>query len=118
MTIDIFEGELRLGDSKSATMVWAQDFRIEQCALKQRKLAIECEGVEIRVTAEDQREISSHAVYPDHTPVGRLSGNGVVFTVLPEVAAGPHRVAIHVSPFPGVGLCDDFVLRKVTFSCE
>lgn len=118
MVIDIFEGELRLGDSKNATMVWAQDFRVEQCALQQKKLVVECEGVEILVTAEEQREIASHAVYLDHTLVGRLSGNTGTFAVLPEVGAGPHRVAIHVSPFPGTGLCDDFVLRKVTFSCD
>ena len=32
--------------------------------------------------------------------------------------AGVHRVAIHVSSFPGVGLCDDFTLRRVAFSCK
>ena len=68
--------------------------------------------------AEEQREASSHAVYLDHTLVGRLGADRAEFTALPEVGAGPHRVAIHVSPFPGIGFCDDFVLRKVTFSCE
>jgi hypothetical protein len=118
MEVTVFEGEIKLGDSKEATMVWAQDFRVVQCALQEKKLTIECEGVEIRVTAEEQREISAHAVYLDHTLVGRLSGNGAEFTVLPEVAAGAHRVAIHVSPFPGTGLCDDFVLKRVVFSCK
>jgi hypothetical protein len=118
MEIVIFEGEIKLGDSKNATMVWAQDFRVVQCALQEKRLLIECEGVEIRVTAEDQREISAHAVYLDHTLVGRLSGNTGEFKVLPEVGAGPHRVAIHVSPFPGTGLCDDFTLRRVVFSCD
>jgi hypothetical protein len=118
MQIDIFEGELKLGDSKDATMVWAQDFRVLQCALQQKKLVVECEGVQILVAAEEQREASSHAVYLDHTLVGRLTADRAEFTALPEVGAGPHRVAIHVSPFPGIGFCDDFALRKVTFSCE
>ena len=109
---------MALGDGKAASMVWAQDFRVEQCALQQKKLLIECEGVQILVTAEEQREVSAHPVYLDHTLVGRLTGNTAEFTVLPEVGAGPHRVTIQVSPFPGTGLCDDFVLRKVTFSCE
>jgi len=118
MEIEVFAGELKLGDSRDATMIWAQDFRVVQCALMEKKLRIECEGVEIRVTAEEQREVSSHAVYLDHTLVGRLGGNTAEFSVLPEVGAGPHRVAIHVSPFPGTGLCDDFILRRVVFSCR
>ena len=117
MVIDVFEGDLRMGDSKNATMVWAQDFQVMQCALQEKRLIIECEGVEI-LGREDQKEIASHAVYFDHTLLGRLSGNSVEFTLLPEVAAGSHRVAIHVSPFHGAGLCDDFVLKRVTFSCK
>ena len=118
MEILIFDGELKLGDSKDATMVWAQDFRVIQCALQEKKLTIEAEGVEIRVTAEEQKEVSSHAVYLDHTLVGRMAANVAEFTVLPEVGAGPHRVAIHVSPFPGSGLRDDFVLKRVVFACK
>jgi hypothetical protein len=117
MVIDIFEGELRMGDSKNATMVFAQDFRVEQCALQNKKLFVLCEGVEI-LGPEEHREISSHTVYLDHTLVGRLGGNAGEYKILPEVAAGAHRVEVHVSPFPGVGLCDDFVLKSITFSCD
>ena len=116
MDITVFEGELTMGDGKGATMLFAQDFRVLQCALQEKKLTIECEGVQILGRAE-QLEISSHAVYLDHTLVGRLSGNKAEFTLLPGVEAGPHRVQIHVSPYPGAGLCDDFTLRRVVFSC-
>lgn len=115
--MEIFEGEIRLGDSKNATMIWAQDFYVTQCAQKNKRLIVECSGVEI-LGREDQKEISSHTVYLDHTLVGRLNGNNIEFTVLPEVGAGPHRVTIHVSPYPGVGLCDDFILKRVTFLCD
>jgi hypothetical protein len=117
MVIEIFDGELRMGYGKNATMVFAQDFRLEQCALQKKKLYVLCEGVEI-LGAEEHREISSHPVYFDHTLIGRLSGNSGEFSVLPEAGAGPHRVTIQVSPFPGTGLCDDFVLKSVTFACE
>lgn len=117
MEIVIFEGELKMGDGKGATMVFAQDFRVLQCALQDKRLTILCEGVEILGT-EAQKEISSHAVYLDHTLVGRLAGNSADFTLLPDVEAGAHRVSIHVSPFPGSGLCDDFVLKRVIFACQ
>ena len=113
----IFEGALPLGDSKGATMVWAGDFRAMQCALAERKLTVECAGVEI-LGPPEHREVASHPVYLDHVMVGRLSGDRAEFTVLPAVEAGVHRVSIHVSPFPGVGLCDDFTLRRVVFTCK
>jgi hypothetical protein len=117
MEIVIFEGELKLGDSKGATMVFAQDFRVVQCATGERKLTVECRGVEI-LGPELHKEISAHRVYLDHTLVGRLSADRAEFSVLPEIEAGVHRVAIHVSPFPGAGLCDDFLLKRVTLSCR
>jgi hypothetical protein len=117
MQITIFEGELKMGDGKGATMLFAQDFQVVQCAVGDRRLTVECSGVEI-LGPEAHREISAHAVYLDHTLVGRLSGDRAEFTILPEVAAGAHRVAIHVSPFPGAGLCDDFVLKRVEFECR
>ena len=113
----VFEGDLPMGDGKGATMVFAQDFRVEQCALQEKKLTVECKGVEI-LGEPEQKEISSHPVYLDHTLVGRLDANRMEFTTLPEVAAGVHRVEIHVSPFPGLGLCDDFTLKYVIFSCK
>ncbi|MCC2670985.1 MAG: hypothetical protein K0Q72_3456 [Armatimonadetes bacterium] len=116
MEIVIFDGELRLGDSVGATMVFAQDFRVQQCAGAIRKLTILCAGVEI-LGAEDDKEVSAHSVYLDHTWVGRLTGNMAELTTLPSVEAGTHRVSIHVSPFPGFGVCDDFTLRKVVFTC-
>jgi hypothetical protein len=114
--IVVFEGSLPLGDSKNASMVFAQDFRVEQCALKERRLVVECAGVEILGPKEHQ-EISSHPVYLDHVLVGRLGGDRVEFSVLPAVDAGIHRVEIHVSAFPGFGLCDDFTVKRVVFSC-
>lgn len=117
MEITIFQGELKLGDSKGATMVFAQDFRVEQCAGKERRLTVECAGVEI-LGPELHKEVSSHQVYLDHNWIGRLNGDTADFTTLPAVEAGVHRVSIHVSPFPGAGLCDDFTLRKVVFTCE
>jgi hypothetical protein len=117
MEIVIFEGELALGDSKNTTMVFAQDFRVMQCAVGERKLTIECSDIQI-LGPEEHQEISSHAVYLDQCPVGRLKQDRTELTLLPEVEAGVHRVAIHVSPFPGLGLCDDFTLRRVVFSCK
>lgn len=117
MEIEIFRGDLKLGDSSNASMLFAQDFRLFQCAGKDRRLSVECEGVEI-LGPEQHKEISAHLVYLDHTLVGRLNGNAGEFTVLPEVEAGSHRVRIEVSPFPGSGLCDDFVLKRVVFSCK
>jgi hypothetical protein len=117
MDIVIFEGELPLGDGKGASMVFAHDFRVDQCAVGERKLVIECAGVEI-LGPREHREISSHPVYLDHTQVGRLDADRAEFRLLPAVEAGVHRVAIHVSAFPGVGLCDDFTLRRVVFSCS
>ena len=87
MEITIFEGELKMGDSKDTTMVFAQDFRVVQCAGAERKLTVECAGVEI-LGPEVSREISSHLVYLDHTLVGRLAGNRAEFTILPEIEAG------------------------------
>jgi len=43
------------------------------------------------------------------------TSEGRRLTLLPDVEAGVHRIAIHVSPFPGLGLCDDFTLRRVVF---
>lgn len=117
MEIVIFEGELKMGDSKNATMLFAQDFRVEQCALGERTLSVECDGVEILGT-DAELEISSHAVYLDQTLVGRFDRDRKVFTLLPPVAAGIHRVAVHVSAYPGFGLCDDFVLKRVVFTCK
>lgn len=117
MELIIFAGELKLGDGAGATMAFAQDFRVSQCAAAPRRLLIECEGVEI-LGPELHKEVSAHPVYLDHTLVGRLSGNTAEFTVLPGVEAGTHRVTIQVSPFPGQGLCDDFTLRRIVFSCE
>jgi hypothetical protein len=117
MEIVIFEGELPLGDSRNATMVFAHDFRVGQCALQEKKLMIECSGVEI-LGPEEHHEIASHPVYLDQTLVGRISQDRSEFMLLPVVEAGVHRVAIHVSPFPGLDLCDDFTLRRVVFSCE
>jgi hypothetical protein len=117
MEIVIFEGELRLGDSKNATMVFAQDFRVMQCALGERRLTLECTGVEI-LGPEEHHEVSSHPVYLNHVLVGRLDADRKEFTVLPAVEAGSHRVTVHVSPFPGPGVCDDFTLRKVVFHCK
>jgi len=115
MEILVFSGELKMGDSPHATMVFAQDFRVPECALRARTLTIECVGVQI-LGAELQKEVSSHPVYLDHTLIGRLSGDTAEFTVLPPVDAGTHRVSIHVSPFPGAGFCDDFALKKILFS--
>jgi hypothetical protein len=117
MEIVVFDGKLKLGDSPDATMVFAQDFVASECALRKRRLTVECEGVQI-LGAEPQHEISSHAVYLDHTLVGRIDGDRAEFAVLPRVDAGTHRVSIHVSPFPGHGFCDDFTLRKIVFSYE
>jgi hypothetical protein len=117
MEIVIFEGELKMGDGVNATMVFAHDFRVEECALAERKLMIECAGVEI-LGPEEHQEISSHPVYLDHALVGRIGRDRTELRVLPVVEAGAHRVAIHVSPFPGLGLCDDFTLRRVVFSCR
>jgi hypothetical protein len=50
--------------------------------------------------------------------VGRLKQDRTELTLLPNVEAGVHRIAIHVSTFPGLGLCDDFVLRRVVFTCK
>jgi len=116
MEIIIFEGELKMGDSVGATMVYAQDFRIIQCAMMEKKLRIEAEGVQI-LGPKEHEDASSHSVYFDHTPVGKIKSDVTELTVLPEAGAGPHRLAIHVSPFPGPGFCDDFVLKKVVFSC-
>jgi hypothetical protein len=116
MEIVVFDGNLRLGDGRDATMVFAQDFRVEQCAVGERRLTVECDGVEI-LGREEVREVSSHAVYLDHTLVGRLDRDRTVFKILPAVAAGVHRVAIHVSPYPGLGVCDDFALKRVVFTC-
>lgn len=116
MEIVIFDGELRLGDSRNASMVFAQDFRVEQCALGERNLTVECAGVEI-LGAPELHELSSHAVYLDHTPVGRLDADRATFTRLPPVEAGVHRIAIHVSPLPGLGVCDDFILKRIVFTC-
>lgn len=117
MEIVVFAGSLKLGDSVDATMVFARDFQVPECALRKRRLRLECEGIQI-LGAELQREISSHPVYLDHTLVGRLGGDTAEFTVLPRVDAGTHRVSIQVSPFPGQGFCDDFTLRKIVFSYE
>jgi hypothetical protein len=57
-------------------------------------------------------------VYLDYTLVGRIQADRTELTVLPDVEAGVHRVSVHVSPFPGQGLCDDFTLRRIVFSCE
>jgi hypothetical protein len=116
MEIVIFEGELPLGDGPAATMVFAHDFRLPQCAAGERKLTVECAGIEI-LGPEEHREISSHAVYLDHTLIGRLAKDRTEFTLLPPVEAGVHRVAVHVSAFPGLSFCDDFTLRRVVFSC-
>ncbi|MGV3719427.1 MAG: hypothetical protein ACO1SX_00840 [Actinomycetota bacterium] len=115
MEIVVFSGELKMGDSAHATMVFAQDFRVPECALRARRMTVECAGVQI-LGAEPQKEISSHPVYLDHTLVGRLDSDAAEFTVLPPVDAGVHRVSIHVSPFPGAGFCDDFLLKKIVFS--
>jgi len=117
MEIVIFDGELALGDSKAATMVWAQDFRVVQCALQERKLTIECSGIQI-LGPEEHHEISSHPVYLDNTLVGRLDRDRTELTLLPPVDAGTHRVSVHVSPFPGTGFCDDFTLKRVVFTCK
>ena len=117
MQVIIFEGELRMGDSVGATMVYAQDFRLSQCAMKKKELLIETDGVQILGGAEQQR-VSSHDVYFDHAHVGKIDSDRTLLTLLPEASAGPHRVSIHVSPFPGAGLCDDFVLKRVLFTCE
>lgn len=117
MEIVIFQGELRMGDGANASMLFAQDFRLFQCAQGERSLSIECEGVEI-LGPELHKEISSHLIYLDNTLVGRLSGNSGEFTILPAVEAGSHRVRLEVSPFPGTGLCDDFVLKRVVFTCK
>jgi hypothetical protein len=117
MEIVIFEGALSLGDSANATMVFAQDFRVMQCAAGERKLTIECRDIQI-LGPEEHQEISSHAVYLDHCMVGRLKHDRTELTILPDVEAGVHRLAIHVSTFPGLGLCDDFTLRRVVFSCK
>ena len=117
MQIIVFEGHLPMGDSKGATMLFAQDFRVEQCALQMKTLTIECEGVDI-LGQEDELAVSSHPVYFDHTLLGRLSQNRTEFTILPMVDAGVHRVRIEVSPYPGLGLCDDFTLRRITFACD
>ena len=115
MDIILFQGELPMGDSQGATMVFAQDFRIDQCAMNERKLTVECRGVEI-LGPKEHHEVSAHPVYLDQSLVGRLDTDRAEFTVLPLVEAGVHRVTIHVSPFPGFGLCDDFTLRRVTFT--
>jgi hypothetical protein len=78
---------------------------------------IECQGVQI-LGANAEHDVSSHAVYLDRLLLGRFDGDRAVFKVLPALEAGVHRVAIHVSSFPGVGLCDDFTLRRVVFSCK
>jgi hypothetical protein len=39
MEITVFEGELKLGNGANATMVFAQDFRVIQCARMEKKLA-------------------------------------------------------------------------------
>jgi hypothetical protein len=116
MEIIIFEGQLMLGDGKGATMVFAQDFRVPECAMGERKLSILCTGVEI-LGPKEHLEISSHLVYLDNTLLGRLAGDVIDFALLPAVEAGLHRVSIQVSPFPGFGLCDDFTLRRVAFQC-
>ena len=113
----VFEGALSLGDSKAATMAFAQDFRVGQCATGKRMLTVEASGVQI-LGPEEHREVSSHPVYLDNVLLGRLDADRKVFAVLPRVEAGMHRVSIHVSPFPGHGLCDDFTLKRVVFSCE
>jgi hypothetical protein len=113
----IFEGNLALGDGKSATMVFAHDFRVEQCAVGERSLTVECAGVQI-LGPEEHREVSSHPVYLDNVLIGRLDADRKVFTVLPEIEAGLHRVSIHVSPFPGYSLCDDFTLERVVLTCK
>src|SRR5439155_19756471 len=95
MEVVIFDGALPMGDSKNTTMVFAQDFRVEQCALGERKIRIECAGVEILGTNE-QHDVSSHAVYLDHLLLGRFDGDRAEFTVMPPLDAGVHRVAIHV----------------------
>ena len=117
MEIVIFDGQLPMGDSKNATMVFAQDFRVPECVLTERKLTVTCEGVQI-LGEERHREISSHPVYFDRVLVGRVSGDRAEFTTLPPVDAGLHRISIEVSPFPGSGLCDDFTLQRVVFSAE
>lgn len=116
MEIVIFEGELAMGDSKNTTMVFAQDFRVLQCATGTRKLTIETDGVAI-LGAKEVLEASSHAVYLDHCLVGRMDSDKTELTALPDIEAGAHRVAIHVSTFPGSGLCDDFVLKRVVLHC-
>jgi hypothetical protein len=115
MDIIVFAGKLPMGDSQDTTMVFAQDFRIDECATKEKKLSVECAGVEI-LGPPEHHEVSSHPVYLDHTLVGRIDADKKEFSVLPTVEAGAHRVAIHVSPFPGFGLCDDFTLKRVVFS--
>ena len=113
-SVTVFDGDLKLGDSRNATMVFAQDFRMPRCALADRKLTVECSGVQILGDA-DQKEISSHRVYFDQLLLGRLDSDRGEFSILPPVDAGVHRVRVEVSTFPGFGLCDDFSLRRITF---
>ncbi len=117
MEITVFEGELKMGDGKGATMVFAQDFRLMQCANDERRLTVECEGVEI-LGAAGVKEISSHAVYLDDLLIGRFRENRAVFTTLPPMDAGRHRVRVEVSTFPGLGFCDDFTLKRVVVFCR
>lgn len=117
MEIVIFDGLLSLGDSANATMVFAQDFRVMQCAVGERKLTIECSGIQI-LGPEEHQEISSHAVYVDQLLIGKLKDDRTELMLLPSMEAGTHRLAIHVSSFPGLGLCDDFTLRRIVFSCK
>lgn len=112
----IFEGSLRMGDSKDATMVFAQDFEVSQRATGERELLIACEGVEI-LGRDEQLEAAAHPVHLDHTVVGRIRADDTRFKTLPVLGAGPHRVRIDVSPFHGHGFCDDFVLRRVVLKC-
>jgi hypothetical protein len=117
MEIVIFQGELRMGDSVDATMAFAQEFRLLQCATRNKKLTVEAEGVQILGTPET-RDVASHSVFFDGLHVGKMSGDRTELTILPEAFAGPHRVEIRVSTLPGSGLCDDFILKRVAFSGE
>jgi len=117
MEVIVFEGELRMGDSRNATMVFAQDFRAEQCAGRRRELIVECDGVQI-LGQSNHLEVSSHMVYVDATMIGRIRSDRTLFATLPLVEAGVHRVRVEVSPFPGFGLCDDFTLKRIIFRCD
>ena len=117
MEVTVFEGALRMGDGKDATMVFAQDFRLLQCANNERRLTVACEGVEI-LGPPEVKEISSHAVYLDDLCLGRISADHAVFPVLPALEAGRHRIRIEVSTYPGPGLCDDFTLKRVIVTCR